>query len=96
MGPYILLRDAAPASFTITTQVNGEVRQDGDTEELIFPIAKLIETLSAGITLEVGDIISTGTPSGVGIGFKPPRLLKSGDTVSVSVSGIGTLTNKTK
>jgi 2-keto-4-pentenoate hydratase/2-oxohepta-3-ene-1,7-dioic acid hydratase in catechol pathway len=96
MGPYILLRDAAPESFTVTTKVNGEVRQDGDTEELIFPITKLIETLSAGITLEVGDIIATGTPAGVGIGFKPPRLLKTGDTVSVSIAGIGTLTNKTK
>lgn len=91
MGPYVLLRDAAPDVFTITTKVNGEVRQDATTDEFIFPIPSLISTLSQGTTLQPGDIISTGTPSGVGVGFTPSKYLHVGDTVEVSVSSIGTL-----
>lgn len=96
MGPYILLRDAAPDSFTIVTKVNDEIRQDASTEEFIFPIPSLIATLSQGTTLEAGDIIATGTPSGVGVGFQPPRFLKKGDTVEISISSIGTLKNTVK
>lgn len=96
MGPCILLRDAAPDTFTIVTKVNDEVRQDASTEEFIFPIPSLISTLSQGTTLQPGDIISTGTPSGVGAGFKPPRYIHSGDSVEISISGIGTLKNTVK
>ena len=61
--------------------------------DLIFDIPTLIEAISAGITLEPGDIIATGTPAGVGIGFDPPRFLKAGDTVRIEVTGIGVLEN---
>ena len=93
MGPYLLLRDAAPSSFTITTEVNGQLRQDASTAECIFSIAHLIHTLSQGMPLMAGDVLATGTPSGVGMGFNPPRYLKTHDTVSVNISAIGTLTN---
>jgi 2-keto-4-pentenoate hydratase/2-oxohepta-3-ene-1,7-dioic acid hydratase in catechol pathway len=73
--------------------VNSELRQDARTTELIFNIATLVETLSAGITLYPGDIIATGTPVGVGIGFKPPKYLKTGDVVRVEIDGIGYLEN---
>ncbi|MCI1822251.1 MAG: fumarylacetoacetate hydrolase family protein [Megasphaera sp.] len=96
MGPYILLRDAAPDTFDVITKVNNEVRQDGSTGEFIFTISQLITTISQGTTLQAGDIIATGTPSGVGAGFNPPRYLHSGDCVEISISGIGTLKNKIK
>ncbi len=96
MGPYILMRDAAPSQFTVTTKVNGEVRQDDSTEQFIFSLPEIIRTLSAGMTLQPGDIIATGTPAGVGVGFKPPRLLKSGDVVEITISDIGTLRNPVK
>lgn len=96
MGPYLLLRDAAPDTFDVITKVNDEVRQDASTGEFIFTIPQLIKTISEGTTLLPGDVIATGTPSGVGVGFNPPRYLKSGDTVSITISGIGTLTNPVK
>lgn len=96
MGPYVLLRDAAPDTFDIVTKVNDEVRQDASTGEFIFTIPQLIQTISQGTTLLPGDIIATGTPSGVGVGFNPPKYLQKGDTVSISISGIGTLTNPVK
>jgi 2-keto-4-pentenoate hydratase/2-oxohepta-3-ene-1,7-dioic acid hydratase in catechol pathway len=73
--------------------VNGELRQDVSTQDLIFDIPTLIEVLSAGITLYSGDIIATGTPVGVGIGFKPPKYLVSGDQLRVEIDGIGSLDN---
>ena len=96
VGPYILLRDAAPDIFNIVTKVNGEVRQDASTDDLIFTIPSLISQLSAGTTLSCGDIIATGTPAGVGVGFNPPRYLKSGDSVEITISSIGTLKNTVK
>lgn len=95
MGPAILTADAVPdvGALRLTTRVNGEVRQDAQVSDLIFDIPTLIETISAAITLQPGDIIATGTPVGVGIGFKPPRYLRPGDRVSVQISGIGTLEN---
>ena len=96
MGPFVLLRDAAPDSFDVVTKVNGEVRQDGNTGEFIFTIPELINTISAGTTIQPGDILATGTPSGVGVGFNPPRFLHSGDTVEIEVSGVGTLKNTVK
>jgi 2-keto-4-pentenoate hydratase/2-oxohepta-3-ene-1,7-dioic acid hydratase in catechol pathway len=73
--------------------VNGQERQSANTTDLIFDIPTLIETLSAGITIYPGDVIATGTPVGVGIGFKPPMFLKAGDVVRVEVDGIGVLEN---
>jgi 2-keto-4-pentenoate hydratase/2-oxohepta-3-ene-1,7-dioic acid hydratase in catechol pathway len=73
--------------------VNGELRQNANTSDLIFNIPTLIETLSAGITLYPGDIIATGTPVGVGIGFKPPKYLVAGDVVRVEIDGIGAISN---
>lgn len=96
MGPYVLLRDAAPDTFDVVTKVNDEVRQDASTGEFIFTIPQIIKTISEGTTLLPGDIIATGTPSGVGAGFNPPKYLQQGDTVSITISGIGTLKNKVK
>ncbi|EDL64042.1 fumarylacetoacetate hydrolase family protein [Bacillus sp. SG-1] len=95
MGPYIVTADEIPApeSLSIKTVVNGEVRQDASVSDMIFPIGKIIAELSAGMTLEPGDIIATGTPAGVGKGFHPPRFLKSGDRIEISIEKIGTLIN---
>ena len=95
MGPLLLTADEVDdvGTMHLVTRVNGEVRQDARVADLIFDIPTLIETISAGITLEPGDLIATGTPSGVGIGFKPPKYLKQGDIVSVSIEPIGELTN---
>ena len=95
MGPVLLTADEAGdvKDFRLTTIVNGETRQDASVADLIFDIPTLIETLSAGITLLPGDIIATGTPVGVGIGYNPPIFLKPGDTVSVTIDPIGTLEN---
>ncbi|OAL03223.1 hypothetical protein IQ06DRAFT_315423 [Phaeosphaeriaceae sp. SRC1lsM3a] len=81
-------------TMTVTTHVNGQLRQKGSLEDLIFSIPELISTLSQSQTLRPGDVIATGTPAGVGIGRNPPVFLKVGDEIEVSVSGIGTLTNK--
>jgi 2-keto-4-pentenoate hydratase/2-oxohepta-3-ene-1,7-dioic acid hydratase in catechol pathway len=95
MGPWAVAADGLDlAGAELRTTVNGELRQEGRVRDLIFDIPTLIETISAGITLEPGDIISTGTPAGVGIGFSPPRFLQPGDEISITVSGIGTLTNR--
>ena len=94
MGPWLVSADECDGSNTrVRCFVNGELRQNASTSDLIFDIATLIETLSAGITLYPGDVIATGTPVGVGIGFKPPRYLKSGDVVRVEIDGIGQLEN---
>ncbi|MFZ4126310.1 MAG: fumarylacetoacetate hydrolase family protein, partial [Rickettsiales bacterium] len=73
--------------------VNGELRQNSNTKDLIFDIPNMIATVSAGITLYPGDLIATGTPVGVGIGFKPPKYLVNGDVVVVEMGGIGRLEN---
>lgn len=95
MGPYIVHKSqiADPHRLTIETKVNGEVRQNASTKQMIFHIPTLISTLSQGMTLEAGDIIATGTPAGVGMGFQPPKYLQSGDTIEITIEGIGTLTN---
>jgi 2-keto-4-pentenoate hydratase/2-oxohepta-3-ene-1,7-dioic acid hydratase in catechol pathway len=77
----------------MTTHVNGELRQDTNASQLIFDVPTIIETLSAGITLEPGDVIATGTPVGVGIGFDPPRYLLTGDVVVIAAPGLGQLRN---
>jgi len=96
MGPCIITADEVPRmdELRLQTRVNGELRQDALVAQLIFDIPTLIETLSATMTLESGDIIATGTCAGVGIGFKPPKFLKAGDHVSVTIEPIGTLQNE--
>ncbi|RSD29336.1 fumarylacetoacetate hydrolase family protein [Mesobacillus subterraneus] len=98
IGPWLVHKSAIdnPNSLNIKTTVNGEVRQDSNTENFIFPVEEVISVLSQGMTLEPGDIIATGTPAGVGKGFKPPRFLKAGDTIEITVEGIGTLRNQVK
>jgi len=95
MGPWAVTADEVDlATAGIRRWVNGELRQNAKIADLIFDIPTLIETISAGITLLPGDIIATGTPAGVGIGFKPPKFLKKGDVVAMEVDGIGRLTNQ--
>ena len=95
IGPCILTADevADPRELSIRTMVNGEVRQHGSLSDLTFDIPALIATLSSVLTLETGDVIATGTPPGVGIGFDPPRYLRPGDVVEITIDPIGTLTN---
>lgn len=94
MGPWLVSADELDATNTrVRGYVNDELRQDASTTDLIFDIPTLIETLSAGITIYPGDVIATGTPVGVGIGFKPPKYLKSGDVLRVEIDGIGALSN---
>lgn len=96
IGPWIVTKDEAgdARDLEIETKVNGEVRQHARTSLFLFPIDEIIATLSKGMTLEPGDIIATGTPAGVGKGFKPPRYLKDGDVIEICVESIGTLVNK--
>jgi 2-keto-4-pentenoate hydratase/2-oxohepta-3-ene-1,7-dioic acid hydratase in catechol pathway len=95
MGPCIVTADELDGRDTrVRGWVNGELRQDGHTRDLIFDIATLIETCSRGITLYPGDVIATGTPSGVGMGFNPPKWLRSGDVVRVEIDGIGAIENR--
>ena len=94
MGPWLVSADELDEKNTkIQCWVNGELRQDGNTNQMIFDIPTVIESISAGMTLYPGDVIATGTPSGVGMGFKPPRFLKKGDTVKIQIDGIGVLEN---
>jgi 2-keto-4-pentenoate hydratase/2-oxohepta-3-ene-1,7-dioic acid hydratase in catechol pathway len=95
LGPWIATLDEIRdvGDLTLRTHVNGEVMQEASTRDLIFDIPYLIELISSAMTLEPGDLISTGTPSGVGHARKPPRYLRHGDVVTVSVDGIGELTN---
>jgi 2-keto-4-pentenoate hydratase/2-oxohepta-3-ene-1,7-dioic acid hydratase in catechol pathway len=94
MGPWAVTADEIDVRNTaIRCFVNGELRQNSNTGLLIFDIPTLIATISAGLTLMPGDIIATGTPAGVGIGFNPPRYLKGGDVVRIEIEGIGILEN---
>ncbi len=95
MGPWVVHASNIenPNHLAIETKVNGEVRQFSNTENFIFSIEEIIHVLSRGMTLEPGDIIATGTPAGVGKGFKPPRFLKPGDEMEITIEKIGTLIN---
>lgn len=95
MGPWITTSDELdPENLDVKCWVNGELRQNANTRDLIFDIPSLVSTISAGLKLVPGDIIATGTPAGVGIGFKPPRFLKAGDVVAMEISNIGRIENK--
>ena len=93
LGPWIVHKSALPdpQQVRLICRVNGEVMQDGNTRDMIFDIPTIIESLSGGLTLEPGDIISTGTPSGVGFARVPPVYLKPGDKVEGEIEGIGIL-----
>jgi len=95
MGPWITTADEMDGRATrVRGWVNGELRQDGHTRDMIFDLPTLIETCSRGITLYPGDVIATGTPSGVGMGFKPPKWLGAGDVVKIEIDGIGAIENR--
>ena len=96
MGPCILTRESIPypPCLNIRSYVNGELRQNSNTSRMIFHISHIISELSKGMTLKAGTVISTGTPSGVGMGFEPPRFLKPGDEVACEIEEIGILTNR--
>jgi 2-keto-4-pentenoate hydratase/2-oxohepta-3-ene-1,7-dioic acid hydratase in catechol pathway len=96
MGPYAVTTDEIVdvAALRLETTVNGERRQSASVKDLIFDIPELIATISAGITLLPGDLIATGTPAGVGIGFDPPKFLTTGDAVEITITGLGTLANR--
>lgn len=98
MGPCIVYRDeiTTPAELDIQCRINGELRQNSNTRNLIFDIPYIISDLSKGLTLKPGDIICTGTPSGVGIGFNPPQYLKDGDVVECYIENIGRLANRVR
>jgi 2-keto-4-pentenoate hydratase/2-oxohepta-3-ene-1,7-dioic acid hydratase in catechol pathway len=95
MGPWIVTKDeiADPHNLRIGLRIDGETVQDSNTRELIFNIPQLIAHLSQVIHFEAGDVVSTGTPPGVGMGRNPPRWLKAGETMTVFIEGIGELTN---
>ena len=94
LGPCIASAgDVDLADIDLRTTVSGEVMQEANTCDLIFSVVELIEYISAGVTLEPGDVIATGTPSGVGDSRKPKRYLREGDTVEIYVEGVGTLSN---
>jgi len=94
MGPMLVTADELdPSALDIRCWVNDELRQQANTRDLIFDIPALIATISAGITLQPGDIIATGTPEGVGAGFTPPRFLQRGNEVAIEIQGIGRLVN---
>lgn len=95
MGPVVVTADefGDPQAKRIALRVNGVVKQDGNTRDMIFPVDAIIEALSHGLTLEAGDVISTGTPDGVGMGRTPPEYLQDGDRVETEIQGIGTMRN---
>ncbi len=94
MGPWLVSADEIDGrDLLLTCRVNGQLRQQARTRDLIFDIPTLIETCSRGITLHPGDVIATGTPAGVGMGLQPPVFLRAGDVVSIDIEGIGTLEN---
>lgn len=98
MGPVIVHKSEIPfpVELNISCRVNGELRQNSNTKKLIFNIPYIISDLSMGLTLKAGDIIATGTPSGVGMGFNPIKVLKDGDVVECTIERIGTLKNVVK
>ena len=95
MGPCIVTPDELPnpGNVRLRSLVNGKVMQDGSTSDWVFPLPVLLSRLSQVMTLEPGDVVSTGTPAGVGAFQRPPLFLKPGDTVRLEIEGIGVLQN---
>jgi 2-keto-4-pentenoate hydratase/2-oxohepta-3-ene-1,7-dioic acid hydratase in catechol pathway len=97
MGPWAVTRDELDLDDArIQCWINGELRQDANTRDLVFDVPTIIATISAGVTLVPGAVIATGTPAGVGIGFKPPRYLVPGDLARIEIAGVGVLENEFK
>ena len=95
IGPWLVTADEIdPANTDISCWVNGELRQQANTRDMIFDIPAIVATISASMSLAPGDIIATGTPAGVGVGFKPPKFLRKGDTVRIAIAGIGEISNR--
>jgi len=96
IGPWIVTPDEIddPQSLRLSLRVNGVVKQDGNTRDMIYPVAAVIEWVSRGMTLPAGAIIATGTPDGVGFARTPPEFLQAGDVMEAEVEGIGTLRNR--
>jgi 2-keto-4-pentenoate hydratase/2-oxohepta-3-ene-1,7-dioic acid hydratase in catechol pathway len=95
MGPVLVTADEITdvTALRLRTRINGELRQDTSIKDLIFDIPRLIAAISNAVLLEPGDVIATGTPVGVGLGFTPPKFLAPGDVMEISIDGLGTLTN---
>lgn len=95
MGPWVVHRSAVPDAQALNMEldVNGEVRQHASTQDMLFDVPAIIEQLSAGLTLHPGDVIATGTPSGVGFAMTPPRCLEPGDVIRARIDGLGELVN---
>lgn len=95
MGPWIVTADeiSFPPRLAVRSRVNGELRQDGNTKQLIFGIPHIMQELTRGMTLKAGTVVATGTPAGAGMGFDPPKFLKPGDVVECEIESIGRLTN---
>jgi 2-keto-4-pentenoate hydratase/2-oxohepta-3-ene-1,7-dioic acid hydratase in catechol pathway len=95
-GPWITTKDeiSDPQNLHITTKVNGETRQNSSSSNMVIPIRRIISTLSVTMTLEPGDIISTGTPAGVAMSMKEPKYLKDGDVVEITIERLGTIRNR--
>ncbi|MYS79245.1 FAA hydrolase family protein [Streptomyces sp. SID5474] len=94
-GPVVVTRDeiARPMALNLSLRVNGELKQNSNTRNMLFTIPRLIADITSGITLEPGDVIATGSPAGVGAGFDPPQFLQPGDLVEATIESIGTLSN---
>lgn len=95
IGPWVVTKDeiSDPQNLKVQSIIDGEIRQSANTNLMLHPIAELVEWMSKGMTLNPGDVIATGTPSGVGMAFKPQRFLKSGSTVEIVIEGVGRLKN---
>lgn len=94
IGPWIVSADELDhANLDIRCWVNGELRQHGNTRDMIFDIPAIVATITASMSLAPGDLIATGTPAGVGVGYKPPKFLRAGDVVRIAISGIGEIEN---
>ena len=95
-GPWITTKDeiSDPQNLHITTKVNGETRQNSSSSNMVIPIRRIISSLSVTMTLEPGDIISTGTPAGVAMSMKEPKYLRDGDVVEITIERLGTIRNR--
>lgn len=96
MGPWLTTKNdvSDPQKLKVQSHVNGEPRQNGNTSDMVFSVAQLVAYISRFVTLNIGDIILTGTPAGVGMGFEPPRFLEEGDVITCSIAELGSISNQ--